>query len=67
MFSKKATKIDKIFTVNLTLCSKCQIDSEDFFIFVTFLENTNLDGLANVLKKDCEICNNLQMMIKVPF
>ena len=23
MFSKKATKIDKIFTFNLTLCSKC--------------------------------------------
>ena len=30
MFSKKATKIDKIFTVNLTLCSKRQIDGEDF-------------------------------------
>ena len=25
MFSKKATKFDKIFTVHLTLCSKCQI------------------------------------------
>ena len=30
MFSKKATKIDEIFTVNLTLCSKCQIDGEEF-------------------------------------
>ena len=30
-FSKKATKIDEIFTVDLTLCSKCQIDGEDFF------------------------------------
>ena len=30
MFSKKAIKIDEIFTVNLTLCSKCQIDGEDF-------------------------------------
>ena len=38
MFSKKAAKIDEIFTVNLTLCSKCQIDSEDF---INFLENTN--------------------------
>ena len=29
MFSKKATKFDKIFTVDLTLCSKCSaIDSE---------------------------------------
>ena len=30
MFSKKATKIDKIFIVDLTLCSKCQIYGEDF-------------------------------------
>ena len=37
MFSKKATKIDEIFTVDLTLCSKCQIDGEDFFNFVAFL------------------------------
>ena len=29
MFSKKATKIDEIFTVDLTLRSKCQIDGED--------------------------------------
>ena len=33
MFSKKATKIDKIFSIKLTLCSKCQIDGEDFFNF----------------------------------
>ena len=36
MFSKKATKIEKIFTVDLTLCSKSQIDGEDF---------VNLSGL----------------------
>ena len=30
MFPKKATKIDEFFTVDLTLCSKCQIDGEDF-------------------------------------
>ena len=29
-FSKKATRIDEIFTVDLTLCSKCQIYGEDF-------------------------------------
>ena len=29
-FSEKATKIDKIFTVNLTVCSNRQIDSQDF-------------------------------------
>ena len=43
MFSNKATKIDEIFTVNLTLCSKRQIDSEDFVNFrgLSFLENMN--------------------------
>ena len=30
IFSKKATKIDKIFTVDFTLCSKHQMDGEDF-------------------------------------
>ena len=33
MFSKKAIKFEKIFTVDLTLCSKCQIDGEDFVDF----------------------------------
>ena len=37
MLSKKATKLDEIFPVDLTLCSKCQMDGED----VAFLENTN--------------------------
>ena len=37
MFSKKATKIDKIFTADLTLCSKCQIDGEDFVNFCGLL------------------------------
>ena len=41
MFSKKTTKMDEIFTINLTLCSKCQIGIEDLLIFVAFLENTN--------------------------
>jgi hypothetical protein len=41
MFSKKATKIDEIFSNNLTLCSRCQIYGEDFVILVTFLENMN--------------------------
>ena len=40
MFSKKATKIDEIFTVDLTLCSKCQI-YKILLIFVAFLENMN--------------------------
>ena len=33
MFSKKATKIDEIFTVDFTLCRRRQIDSEDFVNF----------------------------------
>ena len=33
MFSKKATKIDEIFTINLTLCSKCQFYGKDFVNF----------------------------------
>ena len=33
MFSKKATKIDKIFPIDLMLCSKRQIDGEDFVNF----------------------------------
>ena len=37
MFSKKATKIDKICTVYLTLCSKFQIKSEDFVNFCGLL------------------------------
>ena len=36
-FSKTATKIDKIFTINLTLCSKCQMDGEDFIKFCGLL------------------------------
>ena len=33
MFSEKATKMDEIFTLDLTLCSKCQIEGEDFVDF----------------------------------
>ena len=45
MFSKKATKIDKIFTIDLTLCSKCQIDSEDFVKFCGLLRKHELFNL----------------------
>ena len=37
MFSKKAIKIDEIFTVDLTSCIKCQIDGEDFVNFCGLL------------------------------
>ena len=42
MFSKKATKIDEIFTVDLILCSKCQIVGEDFAKFCGFLRKHEL-------------------------
>ena len=42
MFSKKATKIDEIFTVDLTTCGKCQIDGEDFFNFHGLLRKHKL-------------------------
>ena len=42
MFSKKATKIDKIFTVDLTLFSNRQINGEDFVNFRGFLEKYEL-------------------------
>ena len=51
MFSKKATKIDEIFIVDLTLCNKCQIDDEDFVNFCGLLRkhelyNSFLGGLG---------------------
>ena len=42
MFSKKATKIEEIFTVDLTLCSKRQIDGEDFVNFCGLLRKHEL-------------------------
>ena len=42
IFSKKATKIEKIFTFFLTLCSKCQIDGEDFVNFCGLLRKHEL-------------------------
>ena len=41
-FSEKATKIDKIFTVNLTVCSNRQIDGEDFVNFFGLLRKHEL-------------------------
>ena len=42
MFSKKATKIDKIFTVDLTVTTYCQIDGEDFINFCGLLRKREL-------------------------
>ena len=42
MFSKKATKIDKIFTVDLMVTINCQIDGEDFVNFCGLLRKCEL-------------------------
>ena len=42
MFSKKATKIDEIFTIDLILGSKCEIGGEDFVNFCDFLRKHEL-------------------------
>ena len=42
MFSKKATKIGEIFTVNLTVTTYCQIDGEDFVNFCGLLRKCEL-------------------------
>ena len=42
MFSKKATIIDEIFNIDLTLCSKRQINGEDFINFHVFLKKYEL-------------------------
>ena len=47
MLSKKATKIDEIFSANLTSCSKCQIDDEDFVNFCGLLGKYELEHSRN--------------------
>ena len=56
MLSKKATKIDKIFTVDLMLCSKRQIDGEDFVNFCGLLKKYEL-YINNVLVKKSQMFN----------
>ena len=42
MSSKKATKIDKIFAVDLTVTTYCQIDGKDFVNFWGLLRKREL-------------------------
>ena len=53
-FSEKATKIDKIFTVDLMVDTYCQIDREDFVNFVAFSENVNFK-VSLFLDRSCTI------------
>ena len=48
MIFKKATKNDEIFTVYLTLCSKCQIDGEEFVSFCGLLRKQELYSYAAI-------------------
>ena len=46
IYSEKAKKIEEIFTIDLTtVTAYCQIDVEDFSIFVAFSENVNFTEL----------------------
>ena len=47
----KATKIDKIFTVNLTVTAYCQIDGEDFVNFCGLLRKRELYNSEFVIEK----------------
>ena len=65
MFSKKTTKIDEIFNVDLTLCSKCQIDVEDFVNFLGLLRKHELCAntsyytlLHSILRRQIKHTNN---------
>ena len=42
MFSKTATKIDEIFTIDLIVTTYCQIDGEDFVNFGGLLRKREL-------------------------
>ena len=42
MFSKKTTRIDEIFAIDLTLTTYCKIDGEDFFNFCGLLRKHEL-------------------------
>ena len=47
--SEKATKVDEIFTVDLTLTTYFQIDGEDFFSFVSFIETMNFTFVSCIV------------------
>ena len=51
MFFKKATTIDEIFTDDLTLCNKCQIDREDFVNTCGLLKKHELYHLKQKIQK----------------
>ena len=51
MFSKKATKNYEIFTVDLTLCSRCQIVGDNFVNFCGLLRKHELYQISELVRK----------------
>ena len=52
VFSKKATKINEIFTIDLTLTTQCQIEGEDFVNFCGLLRKHELYFGVSVYDKN---------------
>ena len=67
MFSKKATNIDKTFTVDLTVTKYCHIDSEDFGFVVGFLENVNFNPNWHDLKSYTSMRQGWKFPVSLPF
>ena len=57
-FSEKATKIEKIFAINLTMCSNRQIDGEDFINFFGLLRKHNFTEGQIVSEENCYVFNS---------
>ena len=57
IFSKKAKKIDEIFTVDLTVTTYCQIDGEDFVKFCGLLRKCELYSQDKRVKRPMTLEN----------
>ena len=65
IFSKRPQKLTKIFTVDLTLRSKCQIYIEDFVKLVAFLENINFTTKTRFWWSFNQISSNISSKIRI--
>ena len=66
MFSKKATKNDEIFTVDLTVTTYCQIDGEDFCGLPRKRElyRIGVGGILSCLKRFLRILRNMLLNVE---
>jgi hypothetical protein len=67
MFSKKGTKINNIFTVNLTITTYCQIDGEDFVNFCGVNVNFNTNDTFDPPAHRVNLNNKLSIYSRVKF